>query len=96
MPVSQVGFDQAISIGNLLILLGLACGFIILWYKTKRDVELSSIQKWIDRHELDAKEDRFRLAQVEDAVVRLVALQETTERRLKGIEHRHERVDERR
>lgn len=92
--LAQVSLNDTLSVGNLITLAVLAAMFFFIWVRTKRDVELSAINGWIEKHERDANSDRDRLRMVENAVIELTALQQTMKDHLTSIDRRHERADE--
>lgn len=96
LNLAQITFDDNISIGNVITLVFIMAAFALIYFKTRKDVEIAGMSDWIKKHDVDSEKDENRLRTVEDAIVRLIALQETTDRRILSIEKRHERVDAKR
>lgn len=80
-----------VTLGDLFIVAICLGGVVILWQRERKDYTLGLIQKLVDEVRASHEGHEKRLHHVEDAVIRLTALQETTDIRLKGVESRCER-----
>lgn len=91
--MTSIAADLAnyVTIGDLFIVGICIGGIIVLLQRERKDHTIVLIQKLVDevRETHDRHEERIH--HVEDAVIRLTALQETTDVRMKGVETRCDR-----
>jgi hypothetical protein len=101
MPLlSQVAFNDSVSVGNVITLCLLIGIFFYVYVQTRKDMALVTIQGWIDKHEKEAEKKEIsseaRLKATENAIIQLTAIQETMKDHLNAIDRRHDRMDEKR